>query len=296
MAIDADGPPAVSNRASGSSTAAEPSSAGQAAIPAPAAKRSARGPRDPVMAASRVPPSVTRDAVTVGPVTARSHAERQRAYRQRQADAKKAANAKPTKPARTAPKPMKENERLALAAATEQPVPAKRPIGRPSKYDPAFCEIAIEEMAKGFTIAAVAGVIGVSYSTIQLWRTAHAEFSDAVDIGAMKSALHWERCLQRVAVVGGGPGTAQAVTLGIMNRVPQEWRASKAVEVSGPGGGPIQHEKTVFNFRFIGRDKRVNLQGEIVDRVPLLIPGLNCPIDAIDVTPKVTADDEGKIK
>ena len=43
------------------------------------------------------------------------------------------------------------------------------PFGRPTKYDPIYCDMVEEEMAKGFSLTAFAGIIGVARSIINEW-------------------------------------------------------------------------------------------------------------------------------
>ncbi len=66
-------------------------------------------------------------------------------------------------------------------------------VGRPTDYDPKYCEEIITHMAEGLSKEAFAGSIGVSKQTLYDWMKAHEEFLDAVHIGEMKSLLWWER-------------------------------------------------------------------------------------------------------
>ncbi len=66
------------------------------------------------------------------------------------------------------------------------------PAGRPSDYDPAFCEQLIEHMSKGFSFEAFGGVIGVARATLYNWEEAHPEFLDAKRIGQSRSQHFWE--------------------------------------------------------------------------------------------------------
>ena len=67
------------------------------------------------------------------------------------------------------------------------------PIGRPSKYDPKYCDEIVEFMSQGYSIEAFAGLIGVTKSTLYLWIKEHPEFSDAKTLGEAKSQLYFER-------------------------------------------------------------------------------------------------------
>lgn len=118
----------------------------------------------------------------------------------------------------------------------------KHPGGRPSKYDPAFCEVVVTEMANGFSLTAVSAIIGVTRATINNWMAEYPEFLEAVTRGKAIRLLHWERTALAVASQGGGPGSATMVVFGLKNMGGDEWSDTTKTEVSGPGGKPVQTE------------------------------------------------------
>ena len=64
------------------------------------------------------------------------------------------------------------------------PIKAKRSNGgRPTAYDPSFCEDARKAAARGATIAEIADILGVNRATIYRWRALHQEFCDAIRVG-----------------------------------------------------------------------------------------------------------------
>lgn len=69
---------------------------------------------------------------------------------------------------------------------------SNKKIGRPTKYDPAMCQMLIDGMSKGFSIEACAGKIGVSKETVYQWVKEHPEFSDAKKTGEALSRDFWE--------------------------------------------------------------------------------------------------------
>jgi hypothetical protein len=64
--------------------------------------------------------------------------------------------------------------------------------GRPSDYDPAFCDQMIKFAERGLGVTAFAGSIGAARSTIHLWATRHAEFRAAMEIAAAKRQYRLE--------------------------------------------------------------------------------------------------------
>lgn len=109
--------------------------------------------------------------------------------------------------------------------------------GRPTDYDPAYCEVADTFLADGYSLAALAGHIGVARSTIYKWVDEHSEFSDAVKTGQAKAALWWEKVNRNFAMTG--EGNATAIVFGLKNRASDEWRDMKQTELTGANGGPI---------------------------------------------------------
>jgi len=112
------------------------------------------------------------------------------------------------------------------------------PAGRPSKYDPKFCDQAIEYMKDGYSVTALAGHIGVARSTIFKWAEENEEFSDALKTAQALAAKFWEDRLRHVAMTG--EGNATAAIFGVKNRSREEWRDKTETEVTGQDGGPLQ--------------------------------------------------------
>lgn len=65
------------------------------------------------------------------------------------------------------------------------------PVGRPSKYDPEFCDKVIELMYEGHSITEVAYLLKVAKSTIYEWADKHEEFSNAIKKGVDFSEGWW---------------------------------------------------------------------------------------------------------
>lgn len=67
------------------------------------------------------------------------------------------------------------------------------PVGRPTKYDPKFCQIVIDVMKKGYSKEAVAGHLGICKDTLYRWDAKHKDFSDALKVGLEFSRMFWEK-------------------------------------------------------------------------------------------------------
>ena len=108
------------------------------------------------------------------------------------------------------------------------------PGGRPTKYDPAHCEVAEATLAEGFSEAVVAGRLNVCLSTVQNWTNEHPEFLGAVKRGKALGAQVWEQRLHTLAA--SGEGNATAIIFGLKNRVPSLWRDKTEQDVNATVG------------------------------------------------------------
>lgn len=108
----------------------------------------------------------------------------------------------------------------------------KRPEGRPSKYDPAYCDAVIEHMEEGASLTSFAASINVSRSTVTEWAAVHPEFSAAVNVGKAKCAAWWEKVNRGIAREGGGTGSAQACALGLKNMAREDWVERSEVDLN----------------------------------------------------------------
>lgn len=95
-------------------------------------------------------------------------------------------------------------------------------MGRPSKYEEAFCELAETTLAMGYSEAVLAGECGVCLDTITEWKNAHPEFSASVKLGRARGARVWEDRLAKLA--DSNTGNATGIIFGLKNRLPAEWR------------------------------------------------------------------------
>lgn len=66
------------------------------------------------------------------------------------------------------------------------------PAGRPSKYDPKFCQMLIDHMAKGYSYETFGALINVAQSNVANWESKHPEFQEAKREAFGKCRLFWE--------------------------------------------------------------------------------------------------------
>jgi orotate phosphoribosyltransferase-like protein len=111
-------------------------------------------------------------------------------------------------------------------------------MGRPSLYDPAFCETVIELGKQGMSVIEMACEIGVSRNTLETnWPAEHPEFLEAFTRAREESQAWWERA-GRVGMLSNTI-SAPIWSRSMAARFPKDWREVKGTEHSGPDGAPI---------------------------------------------------------
>ena len=131
-----------------------------------------------------------------------------------------------------------------------------RLIGRPSKYDPEYCQKVIEAGNQGFSLTAFAGQIGVCRDTITEWVKVHEDFSLAVKRHAAARTLKLEGDLLSAET---GP-TVTSRIFALKNAAPAEWRDKVVNEHSGPDGSPIQTQSTVLDANSLTWEERQKMR------------------------------------
>ncbi len=103
------------------------------------------------------------------------------------------------------------------------------PAGRPTKFDPSYCDEMIEDGKLGYSLTAFAGKIGVARSTINQWGEDHPEFSEAIKRHAAARTRFLEGGL--LSSESGSQVTSRIFAL--KNAAPEEWREKQEVAHSG---------------------------------------------------------------
>lgn len=68
----------------------------------------------------------------------------------------------------------------------------KNKRGRPTSYDPKYCDELMEFMAQGYSYEAFAGKISVTVGTLYEWEKANKDFSEAKELAFAKNRIFWE--------------------------------------------------------------------------------------------------------
>lgn len=141
-------------------------------------------------------------------------------------------------------------------------------IGRPTKYREEFAAQAEKLCALGATDQEIADFFEVSVRTVYRWKADHDEFCQSLKVGKVVADERVERSLFQKAIgyeqdevkifmpanaekpvyapfrAKVAPDTTAAI-FWLKNRRPDLWRDKQQTELSGPDGGPIQHEAHV---------------------------------------------------
>jgi len=117
----------------------------------------------------------------------------------------------------------------------------KRPVGRPSLYDPKYCEEVIALGRIGKSIEQIAANLNVSLRVLYDWRDKHPEFLHALEDSKTYEQAWWEE--QAVAyMVENKESDRLNATLwsrSMAARFPKKYRESTKTEITGADGAPL---------------------------------------------------------
>jgi lambda repressor-like predicted transcriptional regulator len=112
-------------------------------------------------------------------------------------------------------------------------------MGRPSKYDPAYCDKVVELGKEGMSVVEIACQLGVARSTLEeAWTSQHPEFSEAFARAREESQSWWERAGREG--LKADKFNAQIWSRSMAARFPHDWRETTRQEHTGKDGGPIE--------------------------------------------------------
>ncbi len=112
------------------------------------------------------------------------------------------------------------------------------PGGRPSLYDPSYCDDVIAYGNQGMSVVEMAVAIGVCRNTLETsWPAAHPEFLEAFTHACECSQAWWERA-GRVGMIENNI-SAPIWSRSMAARFPRDWREIKGTELTGKDGAAI---------------------------------------------------------
>lgn len=125
-----------------------------------------------------------------------------------------------------------------MSEIADQP---KRSVGRPSTYDPAYCEKVVELGKLGKSIEQICYDLNTPVRTLYEWRDRHPEFSQALDDAKAFEQAWWESQAHAYMVeTKDGPKlNASLWSRSMAARFPKKYRESVKQEITGADGAPL---------------------------------------------------------
>lgn len=118
----------------------------------------------------------------------------------------------------------------------------KRPVGRPSEYDPAYCARVVALGKEGKSRAEIASALDCSRTTLTAWENAHREFLTALS-RAKDEELAWWEAQARAGINRGSAFNATIWAKSVSGRFPNEPYRER-VQVTGANDGPLSVDLT----------------------------------------------------
>jgi len=115
-------------------------------------------------------------------------------------------------------------------------------LGRPTTYDPAYCDQIVALGKEGLSRWQIASKLNIGWRNLQNWEGAHDDFRAALEEARLDSLCYWEELAQNHMVENpGGPRLNTGLWSRSMSaRFPDQYRENSKLEVTGKNDGPIQ--------------------------------------------------------
>jgi hypothetical protein len=129
-----------------------------------------------------------------------------------------------------------------MATKTPSPKGNGKFLGRPTKYDPKYCDIVIELGRQGYSRVQMFAETGVPYATFKAWEQGQPDFRAAMEEARALAQAHWEELgkTHLVEVPGGPRLNAGLWSRSMSARFPGDYSERAKVEVTGKDDGPIE--------------------------------------------------------
>lgn len=141
----------------------------------------------------------------------------------------------------TATTPTTTSTSTTTVSATTTPATPK-PVGRPTKYDPAFCDKARELGANGYSREMISAELNVSWNTLLVWAENHPDFFEALEEAKTLEMVFFEKlAIQHLVERPQGDRLNTGLwSRSMAARFPKKYRENSKMEVVGKDDGPVQ--------------------------------------------------------
>lgn len=115
-------------------------------------------------------------------------------------------------------------------------------LGRPTKYDPKYCEQIAALGKEGLSRWQIASKLNIGWRNLQNWEGAHDDFRAALEEARLDALCHWEELAHNHMVENpGGPRLNTGLwSRSMAARFPEQYRENSKLEVTGKNDGPVQ--------------------------------------------------------
>ena len=116
-----------------------------------------------------------------------------------------------------------------------------KPVGRPSLYDPSFCDKVVALGALGKSVEQISSNLGVSCRVLYDWRDRYPEFLRALEEAKEAEQTWWEEQAQAYMLEhkDGPKLNASIWSRSMAARFPKKYRESVKQEITGENGAPL---------------------------------------------------------
>ena len=125
--------------------------------------------------------------------------------------------------------------------ANNEETPLKRPVGRPTLYDPSLCDAVMELGSKGKSVEQIASMLGYSLRVLYKWRDEHEEFMHALEDAKTFEQAWWEEQASAYMVENKESDRLNPSlwSRSMAARFPKKYRESTKTEITGAEGAPL---------------------------------------------------------
>ena len=139
-----------------------------------------------------------------------------------------------------------------------EPEKVKRPVGRPTKYKPEYCERIIELGKQGYSYAEIAADLEVDKASLYDWAAAHEDFSTALRAAKTYEQAWFER--EARSNMKNRDFNANLWYRSAASRFRDDYTERKETQVTGANGGPVQVQSQVVDATTLDADQREALR------------------------------------
>lgn len=105
-------------------------------------------------------------------------------------------------------------------------------LGRPTKYDPKYCQMLVDDAIEGYSFRAFSARIGVHVDTLNQWEKVWPEFSEACACARSSRLRSWEAKAIEVATTGGQGSQATMIIFGLKTMGADSWQEKQVLDVN----------------------------------------------------------------